>query len=131
MINKYKNANKDLKEFTAKKVKSGTAKNGSQYTVFTIADKINKPDGSSTYDYYSVFSWQENLNLCDGDKVVLEEITAIEVKEDVYNGKTSIKKTIFADVKITQRANPNNVKIVGGNNDSDPFNGDSSDSLPF
>lgn len=130
MINKYKNANKDLKEFTAKKVKSGTAKNGAAYTVFTISDKINKPDGSSTYDYYSVFSWQEDLRLSDGDKVVFEEITAIEIKEDVYNGKTSIKKTIFADVKITQTNNPNKVEVVGESKDGDPFDS-LGDNLPF
>lgn len=129
MINKYKNANNDLKEYKVSKVKSGTAKNGSNYTVFTIADRINKPDGTVGYDNYSVFSWQEDLRLSDGDKVAFEEITALEVKEDEYNGKTYLKKTIFADVKITESTNPNKVEVVESD-DSNPFGG-SGDNLPF
>ena len=130
MVNKYRNANKDLKEYKATKVKSGTAKNGSPYTLFTIADKINKPDDTVAYDYYTVFSWQEDLRLADDDKIAFEEITAIEVKEDVYNGKTSLKKTIFADVKVTQTNSPNNVQVVGESKDGDPFD-NLGDNLPF
>ena len=129
MINKYKNANKDLKEYKASKVKVGTAKNGKQYTVFTISDKINKPDGTSVYEYYSIFSWQEDLRLSDGDKIAFEEITALEVVEDEYNGKTYLKKTIFADVKITESTNPNKVEVVEGDK-KDPFD-ISDDNLPF
>lgn len=128
MINKYKNANNELKEYKVSKVKCGTAKNDKPYTVFTISDKITKPDGSSTFDYYSVFSWQEDLRLSDGDKIAFEEITALEVKEDEYNGKTYLKKTIFANVKITQSETPNKVDVVENDN-KDPFGSD--DNLPF
>lgn len=128
MINKYKNANNDLKEYKVSKVKCGTAKNDKPYTVFTISDKITKPDGSSAFDYYSVFSWQEDLKLLDGDKIAFEEITALEVKEDEYNGKTYLKKTIFASVKVTQSTSPNQVDIVENDN-KDPFGSD--DNLPF
>lgn len=130
MINKYKNANKDLKEYKVSKVKSGTAKNGSQYTIFTISDKINKADGSSTYEYYSVFSWQQDLRLNDGDKIVFEDITALEVVEEEYNGKKYLKRTVFADVKITVSANPNNVEVVGGDNNAS-FGDIDNDNLPF
>ena len=128
MINKYKNANNDLKEYKVSKVKCGTAKNDKPYTVFTVSDKVTSADGSSTFDYYSIFSWQEDLRLNDGDKITFEEITAVEVKEDEYNGKKYIKKTIFANVKITQSTSPNKVDVVESD-DKDPFGGD--DNLPF
>lgn len=128
MINKYKNANNDLKEYKVSKVKTGVARNDKPYTVFTIADRINKPDGTVGYDNYSVFSWQEDLRLSDGDKIAFEEITALEVKEDEYNGKKYLKKTIFASVKITQSETPNKVDVVESD-DKDPFDGSSE--LPF
>lgn len=127
MIDKYRNSNKDLKEYKVKDVKVGTAKSGKQYTMCKISDCKKKEDGTFEYDNYTLFIWQENLGLEDGDKIALEDITSIEVVENEYNGKKYLKKTIFAEVKITAKANPNKVEVVGGN--TDPM--DNLDILPF
>ena len=127
MIDKYRNANRDLKEYKVKNVKTGTSKNGKQYTMCNISDCKKKEDGSFEYDNYTLFVWQEDLNLEDGDKIVLEDITALEVVENEYQGKKYLKKTIFAEIKITVKANPNKVEVVGGN--ADPIT--LTDNLPF
>ena len=127
MINKYRNANKDLKEYKASRVKSGTAKNGAKYTVFQIADKIKKPDGTNAFDNYSIFTWQDDINLNENDKIAIVDITGLEVKQSEYNGKTYLDKTIFAEIKITESASPNKVEVVGNM----PNFGNSEDSLPF
>lgn len=128
MISKYKNANKELKEYKAKRVKQGTAKNGKPFTVFNVSDKVTKEDGSSVYENYSVFSWQEGIKLADDDKITFNDITALEVNEREYNGKTYIDKTIFADINVIS-ANPNQVDVVGDLPDfAEPTE---SDGLPF
>lgn len=127
MISKYKNANKELKEYKAKRVKQGTAKNGKPYTLFNVSDKITKEDGSAAYENYTVFSWQEGIKLADDDKVTFNDITALEVKEREYNGKTYIDKTIFADINVIS-ANPNQVDVVGDLPDFSEIGGDN---LPF
>lgn len=127
MINKYRNANKDLKEYKVSRVKSGTSKNGAKYTVFQIADKIKKPDGTNAFDNYSIFTWQDDINLNENDKIAIVDITGLEVKQSEYNGKTYLDKTIFAEIKITESAQPNKVEVVG----DVPNFGNSSDDLPF
>lgn len=112
MINKYQSNGKALKEYKAKNVKTGTAKNGSTYTMCQISD-CKKIDDDFVYNNYALFSWQEDLRLEDGDKIVIDEITALEVEETEYNGKPSVKKTIFADIHVTVPANPNKVEVVG------------------
>ena len=126
MINKYRNSNKDLKEYKIKKVKDGTAKNGSKYTMCQISDAKKRENGTYEYDNYTVFTWQD-IVLYDGDKIVLEDIYAIEVAENEYNGKKYLKKTIFADIKVTAQANPNKVEVVG----ELPSLDDLGDTLPF
>ena len=127
MINKYRNANKDLKEYKATRVKTGVAKNGANYTIFQISDTKKDENGKNIYDNYSVFSWQENLNLNENDKIAILDITGIEIKTNEFNNKTYIDKTLFAEIKITQQSSPNKVEVVGDM----PNFGNSSDSLPF
>ena len=127
MINKYRNANKDLKEYKVSRVKSGNAKNGAKYTVFQIADKIKKADGTNAFDNYSIFTWQDDINLNENDKIAIVDITGLEVKQSEYNGKTYLDKTIFAEIKITESANPNKVEVVGDM----PSFGNNTDDLPF
>lgn len=126
MIDKYRNSNKDLKEYKVKNVKTGTSKNGKPYTKFDISDCKKKEDGSFQYFNYPIFVWKEDFNLEEGDKIVIEDITSFEFIEDEYNGKKYLKKTIFAEVKITVKANPNKVEVVGGG--VDPID---TDILPF
>lgn len=126
MINKYKPNGTDLKEYKASRVKQATAKNGKPFTVFNIADKITNPDGSTAYDNYSIFSWQEDIRVEDGDKITINDIKALEVKEEEYNGKKYLKKTIFADINVIS-ANPNKVEVVGDL----PGLDDIGDQLPF
>lgn len=127
MINKYKANSKDLKEYKVSKVKQGTAKNGSTYTMCQIADAKKKEDGSFSYDNYTVFSWQSDIRIEDGDKITINDITAIEVAENEYNGKKYLKKTIFADINVIPQ-NPNKVEVVG---DLPDFNTIDDNSLPF
>lgn len=128
MINKYIAGGKKLKEYKVKNCKQGTAKNGSTYTMCNIADSKKKEDGTYEYDNYTLFCWQEDLKLEDGDKIVLEDIYAIEISENEYNGKIYLKKTIFADIKVTVQVNPNKVEVVGDLPDFEPI---SDDTLPF
>lgn len=127
MINKYQAGNKNLKEYKVKSPKSGTAKNGASYTVFQVSDAKKKQDGTYEYDNYSVFTWQSDIKLEEGDKIGFEDISALEVVENEYNGKKYLKKTIFADIKILSQANPNKVEVVGDLPNID----DIGDSLPF
>lgn len=128
MINKYKAGSKNLKEYKVKNAKSGTAKNGATYTMCQISDAKKRENGTYEYDNYTVFTWVADLKLEDGDKIVLEDIYAIEVAENEYNGKKYLKKTIFADIKVTAQANPNKVEVVG---DLPNFDAISDDTLPF
>lgn len=113
MLNKYQFNSTELKEYKVSRVKSGTAKNGNTYTVFQIADKIKQPDGTNKFDNYSIFTWQDDINLADGDKIVLTDIKALEVKEGEWGGTKKIDKTVFADIKITQsNATPKQPEIV-------------------
>ena len=129
MINKYYNSNKDLKEYRASKVKTGIASNGKPYTVFSIADKIGENKGKGIYDNYSVFSWQDGIRLADGDKIVLEDIYALEVKEVEYNGQKRVNKTIFADIKVTKTSLPPKQPDVIG--ELPDLTSVEQDSLPF
>ena len=127
MIHKYKNSNKEPKQYKATKVKSGTAKNGKPYTMFTIADST-KTDNGWDNDYYQIFSWQPNLKLADNDKIEIVDIEAIEIKEQEYNGKPYLKKTIFADVKvIPANPEPPKTEVIDGLPELDPIG----DDLPF
>lgn len=128
MINKFKNANKEPKQYKVTKVKSGTAKNGKPYTMFTIADSTKTENGWNN-EYYQIFSWQPDLKLVDGDKIEILDIEALEVKESEYNGKPQIKKTIFADVKvIPANPQPPTTDVVDGLPDLAPID---DDTLPF
>ena len=127
MINKYKAGGKDLKDYKVKNVKTGTAKNGNKYTMCQITDAKKRENGTYEYDNYTVFTWQD-IVLEDDDKIVLEDIYAIEVANTEYNGKTYLKKTLFADIKITAHANPNKVEVV---DNGLPFEPIPDDTLPF
>ena len=128
MIHKYKNSNREPKQYKATKVKSGTAKNGKPYTMFTIADST-KTDNGWDNDYYQIFSWQPNLKLVDNDKIEIVDIEAIEIKEQEYNGKPYLKKTIFADVKvIPTNPEPPKTDVVEDLPELAPID---DDSLPF
>lgn len=129
MINKYQANGKDLKEYKAKNVKVGTAKNGKAYTMCQISDAKKQDDGTFEYDNYTLFSWQEDLRLEDGDRIVMDDITALEVVESEYNGKQYLKKTIFADIHVTVPVNPNKVEVVGDLPNLD--DNDDSNTLPF
>ena len=113
MINKYKVGGKELKEHKVKGVKSGTSKTGSDYTICQITESKKKEGGGYDYDTFTVFTWAKDLNLEEDDKIVLEDIYAIDVVENEFNGKKYLKKTIFANIKITAKANPNKVDVVG------------------
>ena len=129
MLNKYQFNSTELKEYKVSRVKQNVAKNGKPYTVFQIADKIKQPDGTNKFDNYSIFSWQEDINLADGDKIVLTDIKALEVKEDTYQGKLQINKTVFADIKITQsNATPKQPEVV---DNGLPFEPITDETLPF
>ena len=129
MINKYTAGSKNLKEYKVKNCKQGTAKNGSTYTMCQISDAKKNENGSYDYDNYTVFTWQQDIKLEDGDKIALEDIYALEVANNEYNGKTYLKKTIFADIKITAQVNPNKVEMVGDLPNFDTIISD--DTLPF
>ncbi|MGN0961034.1 MAG: hypothetical protein ACI4PF_02400 [Christensenellales bacterium] len=127
MINKYKNADNELKEYKASKVSTGSAKNGKPYTVFNIAD-AKQVGGEWKYDNYTIFSWQPNLQIENGDKVTFDEITALEVKEEEYNGEMRLKKTIFANVKVIKKEPENKtIDIIDDLQPLDP----NDDTLPF
>lgn len=129
MLNKYQFNGTDLKEYKVSRVKQGKAKNGNEYTVFQIADKIKQPDGTNKFDNYSIFTWQPDINLADGDKIVLTDIKGLEVKESEWNGTKKIDKTVFADIKITQsNATPKQPEVVDNGVAFDPID---PDSLPF
>ena len=128
MINKYKNSNKELKQYKVSRVKQGVAKNGASYTFCSIADS-KKIDNQWVNEYYSIFSWQPNLDLKDDDLIELTEINALEVKEDEYNGKKSIKKTIFADIKVIPQEPKEKAQKEEMPTEMKPIDGD--DTLPF
>ena len=126
MINKYRNANKEFKEYKVSRVKTGTTKTGSPYTVFTIADSF-LVNGARMYDNYTVFSWQSDIALKDGDKVQLVDITGVEVKEEEWQGKKSVKKTLFAEVVVI----PAEGSANGGDIPADLMPIDNGSELPF
>lgn len=128
MINKYKNSNKEPKQYKVSRVKQGVAKNGASYTFCSIADS-KKIDNQWVNEYYSIFSWQPNLDLKDDDLIELTEINALEVKEDEYNGKKSIKKTIFADIKVIPQEPKEKLPKEEMPTEMKPIDGD--DTLPF
>ena len=129
MINKYKNAQKEPKQYKATKIKTGTAKNGKPFTTFTISDSRKEGDNWIN-EYYQIFSWQPDIKIVDGDKIEILDIEALEVKETEYNGKPQIKKTIFADVKvIPANPQPPTTEVVDVLPDLAPI--DDTDGLPF
>lgn len=128
MINKYKNSNKELKQYKVSRVKQGVAKNGASYTFCSIADS-KKIDNQWVNEYYSIFSWQPNLDLKDGDLIELTDINALEVKEDEYQGNKSIKKTIFADIKVFPQETQEKAPQKEIATEMKPI--DDTDSLPF
>lgn len=126
MINKYLAGKQELKSYFVSKVTQGTAKNGSPYTRCQIAD-VKEVDGQKKYTNYTVFSWQPNLRLRDGDKLTFQEIKSIEIEESEYNGKPVMNRVIFADINVIEKE-PNKVDIVGEMPALEPI--DSSE-LPF
>ena len=125
MINKYKNSNKDLKQYRVSRVRTGVASNGKSFTVFNIAD-AKQINGQWVYDNYSVFSWQPGLRLKDDDRIEFVDIEALEVKKDNYNGQEQIQKTIFADVRVVGQPATQGVEIVDA-----PMTEIAPDDLPF
>ena len=129
MFNRYQFNGKDLKEYKVSRVKSKVSKNGKPYTVFQIASQEKQPDGTNKFDNQSICSWQEDLNLADGDKIVLTDVIGWDIKQNTYNGQTVIDKLFNCKVKITQsNATPKQPEVVG--NDL-PFEPIPDDILPF
>lgn len=126
MISKY-NKDKSLKEYKVSFVKEGQSKNGVPYIKFSIADAQKKEDGTYSYENYTVFTYQTNFTLEDGDKITFQDIYALKVEESEYEGKRRINRTIFATVEAIP-AVPNRVKVV---DNGDIFDGISDDTLPF
>ena len=125
-MNRYK-ANKELKEYKVSRVKKGIAKNGTNYTTFSVADS-QVVNGVRQYDNYTVFAWQD-LKMADGDKIVFEDILGWDFKEREYNGKKYLDKTIFATVRVTTNsAEANKVEVVG---ELPKFDDSESSGLPF
>ena len=125
-MNRYK-ANKELKEYKVSRVKKGVAKNGTNYTTFSVADS-QVVNGVRQYDNYTVFAWQD-LKMADGDKIVFEDILGWDFKEREYNGKKYFDKTIFATVRVTSNsAEANKVEVVG---ELPKFDESESSGLPF
>ena len=127
MISKYLSSRNELKEYFVNNVAQGTAKSGQQYTRCRITDKKTKDDGSVTYNNYTIFSWQPDIVMHDGDKITFSEIKGIEIEEGEYNGKPVLNKVIFADVNVIQKE-PNKVEVVDDLPALEPI--DSSE-LPF
>ena len=99
MINVYKNANKERKQYKAKYVSKGTTKNGVAFTKFRINDnKLNQETKQWNNQVYNVFVWKD-LPIKDDDMIEFLEIQAIECEEKEWQGQKKIERTIFADVK--------------------------------
>lgn len=123
MLNRYKNANKELKEFKVSRINKGSTRNGKEYTVFQIADSKKDANDNRIYDNWGVFVWH-NLDINEGDKITLDEISALDTDTKTVNGKTYINKTIFASVTVIP-AEPKDVDVVG---ELQPID---DDNLPF
>ena len=99
MISVYKNANKEKKQYKVKGVKTGTTKNGGEYTSFRINDnKLDKATNNWNSQSYNVFVWAK-LDLKDDDLIEFNEIQSIECEEKEWQGQKKVERTIFADVK--------------------------------
>ena len=125
MLNRYKNANKELKEFRVSRINKGSTRNGKEYTVFQIADSKKDANDNRIYDNWGVFVWH-NLDINEGDKITLDEISALDTDTKTVNGKTYVNKTIFASVTVIP-AEPKAVEVVGELQPLDDLSGE----LPF
>lgn len=125
MINKYQKDGKTKKEYKISFVKEGQGKDGRPYTMLGIADCKKQPDETFKYENYAVFTYQ-TVSAQKGDKLTFGEIKALEVEESEYQGKASLRRTIFADVEIITQT-PNRVEVV---DNGDIFDGND-DFLPF
>ena len=125
MLNRYKNANKELKEFKVSRINKGSTRNGKKYTVFQIADSKKDANDNRIYDNWGVFVWH-NLDINEGDKITLDEISALDTDTKTVDGKTYVNKTIFASVTVIP-AEPKGVEVVGELQPLDDLSGE----LPF
>ncbi|MEG1663043.1 MAG: hypothetical protein RR338_03565 [Clostridia bacterium] len=105
MINKYIKDG-SLKRYKVNFVKKGIAKNDNPYTVFNINDNT-KINNQWVSEQYSVFVWEE-LDVLAKDEIEFVEITALEVKNDNFQGKQTIKRTIFAKVNVIKNEEERN-----------------------
>lgn len=123
MLNRYKNANKELKEFKVSRINKGSTRNGKEYTVFQIADSKKDENDNRIYDNWGVFVWH-NLDINEGDKITLDDISALDTEQKTINGKLYFNKTIFGSVTVIP-AEPKGVEVVG---ELQPLD---DDNLPF
>lgn len=91
----FKKKDGNYKEYKARKVKVGTSRNGNDYTMFSISNKIS----DNNYENVTVFCW-ENLPLKDDDMVTINAISSFESKLEEYQGKQLLKTTIYATINI-------------------------------
>ena len=124
MLNRYKNANKELKEFRVSRINKGSTRNGKEYTVFQIADSKKDANDNRIYDNWGVFVWH-NLDINEGDKITIDDISALDTEQKTINGKLYFNKTIFGSVTVIP-AEPKGVEVVG---ELQPL--DDPDMLPF
>lgn len=129
MINVYKNANKDRKQYKVKGVSRGTTKNGGSYTKFRINDnKMNQQTKQWNNQVYNVFVWKD-VPLKDDDMIEFLEIQALECEEKEWQGQKRIERTIFADVKLSSTSNTTQIKTQQGS--IDELAPEDDENLPF
>jgi antitoxin component YwqK of YwqJK toxin-antitoxin module len=80
-------------------VKIDFTKNGQKFTSFSVSDKVKN---GKSYKYYKFTVWDEHLDLKDGDKVFITEIS--DVNSYFYNGK--IYDCISGKVEISDGEEP-------------------------
>lgn len=135
-MNKYKTI--DRAEKKAHKigfVKAGTTRGGDRYIKFQVADSKKQEDGSYTYNNFNVFTYQQELELNNGDYIEFVEMYGVENSHWEYNGKSGTTTTIFADVKKVQGPQGSGSRPVAPAQptiiEQDPIFGDSDSDLPF
>ncbi|MCL2234318.1 MAG: hypothetical protein FWC02_01405 [Firmicutes bacterium] len=75
------------------KVKKIPTKNGNLFTTFTVKGK-NRDGETPPHFFYKILTWQD-LDVEDGDKVVIESIQSIKYKTREWNNNT------YHDVELT------------------------------
>lgn len=98
MITKYK-ADHTLRDYKVTNIKKGTTKNGAVYTKFRVSD-ARQVNNKWVYDNYDVWSFQEDLDLEENDRVQFADINGFEFIKGEYNGHETLNRTIFAEINV-------------------------------